>query len=151
MLISTGIGNTSANDFTFLQTVNFTLDDYETFVVNIPTNYLGQDVHIAFRVNGTASDTSVNIRVDNVATVDATLGLNNINVSNTEIYPNPIKNILNIKAEDIIAADIYNVLGQKQDVTFSNNQIDMAALEKGVYLLKVQTLKGSSTTKLIKE
>lgn len=68
------------------------------------------------------------------------------------LFPNPVKNELNINSkEKINSIEIYNVLGKK--VLTSKNvskNIDISSLSKSVYLVKVFTDKGISTKKLVK-
>lgn len=69
------------------------------------------------------------------------------------VYPNPVKDIVTIKSsENITAAEVYALTGQS---VFSakkviDNKLDLSSLNKGIYILKVETAKGSQTIKLIK-
>ena len=67
------------------------------------------------------------------------------------VYPNPTSDILNIQtAESIINVTAYNIAGQK--VMQTNTQtLNVSALKAGVYILKVETLKGSATLKFVKK
>ena len=54
------------------------------------------------------------------------------------MYPNPVIDVLNLKANtNIDAVSIYNMLGQKVIQT-TNTQIDMSALQSGSYIVKVK-------------
>jgi len=69
-----------------------------------------------------------------LATSDVNLKINLI-----EIYPNPTNGILNIKADSSIeSVNIINVVGQKIDVQFSNNQINMQGLPNGMYIVELK-------------
>lgn len=81
------------------------------------------------------------------------LGLNDTagSASALTIYPNPVKDILNIKTSDkILAAQIYNLNGQLV-TTFNSDTSNVSGLAKGVYLVKVTTDKGIVSKKIIKE
>lgn len=70
----------------------------------------------------------------------------------TNIYPNPVKDILNIQSdEEVKTVDVYNSLGQKV-MNVNKNQVDVSSLSKGVYVLRVESKYGKITTqKFIKE
>lgn len=69
-----------------------------------------------------------------------------------EIYPNPVKNYLNINVKNINFKnlDVYTLLGKK--VLKSNQtQVDLSSLSKGIYLLKINTEKGILSKKIVKK
>lgn len=56
------------------------------------------------------------------------------------IYPNPVDDLLSIAGVSATAElAIYAIDGRKMAVRQNNNQLDVSALEKGVYLLQIQT------------
>lgn len=71
------------------------------------------------------------------------------------LYPNPAKDVLNIQSKnslEIQSIEIYNLLGQVVlAVPNSSNAIDVSNLKTGTYFVKVNTEKGSSNTKFVKE
>jgi len=63
-----------------------------------------------------------------------------------QVYPNPTSGILNIKSDSSVeAVSITNVVGQKMDVRFSESQINMQGLPKGIYIVEIK-LKGRQQT-----
>ena len=59
---------------------------------------------------------------------------------NVEVYPNPIKDMLTIKAENISNVVIYNAIGQKVfSQTFDGNEasIDMNSFDSGIYMVRI--------------
>ncbi|MCA6068192.1 T9SS type A sorting domain-containing protein [Chryseobacterium sp. RG1] len=69
---------------------------------------------------------------------------------NVGIYPNPTKGILYIKADTLIdSVNVYNVAGQKLNVKFSSNQIDLESAPKGVYIVEIKLKGGNTLTKKI--
>ena len=91
-----------------------------------------------------------------IATYDTTL-LNNDSFDAMEFsfYPNPAKNILNLKYSETIASiEIFNILGQQ--VLFKNNdtnnaQVDISNLSSGQYVVRLTSGSLVKTIKIIKE
>jgi hypothetical protein len=80
---------------------------------------------------------------------------NNIETFELEIYPNPTTNLLTIKTNAVGKAEyfIYDINGRKlSQSSILNNQsvIDVSNFAEGLYLLQVQTDKGSINHKFIK-
>lgn len=70
------------------------------------------------------------------------------------LYPNPVKNILNIDFKEIklTKIEIYSVIGKKMKQFTSNlHKVNVDDLSSGLYLIQVTSDKGSYTTKFIKE
>ncbi len=87
---------------------------------------------------------------------DLLVSTNNISESqSTEIYPNPASHTIFIKSnslEKIKTISIFNTLGQRVIKNNSNeNQIDISALENGIYILKVELNGETVIRKIIKE
>jgi len=72
------------------------------------------------------------------------------NKINVGIYPNPTKGVLYIKADTLIeSVNVYNVTGQKLNVKFSSNQVDLESAPKGVYIVEIKLKGGNTLTKKI--
>ncbi|WP_130736956.1 T9SS type A sorting domain-containing protein, partial [Flavobacterium sp. J27] len=71
------------------------------------------------------------------------------------LYPNPVKETLYFKAKEatrISSVEIYNLLGQiVLTVPNTTTSVDVSELTKGNYFVKLNTEKGSTVTKFIKE
>jgi len=70
------------------------------------------------------------------------------------IYPNPVRDILNIKTDNPVSSyRIYSLDGRKliEENKLNNSKIDVSNLTKGNYLIKFQTKGKEQTTKFIKE
>lgn len=69
-----------------------------------------------------------------------------------KIYPNPVKDILNIQSdEEVKIVEVYNSLGQKV-IIGNKKQVDVSSLSKGVYVLRLENKYSKITTqKFIKE
>lgn len=78
-----------------------------------------------------------------------------LDLANLRIYPNPVKEILNIDyKEDISKLTVYDLSGRlikTYNKNQSNNSIDVSELKSGTYLLNIETQsKNVSTVKFIK-
>ena len=69
------------------------------------------------------------------------------NNSSYEIYPNPTNGNITVSGANINMVEVYNLCGQKVvSVNGSQNvNVDMSALESGVYMVKVIEVNGNST------
>jgi len=89
---------------------------------------------------------------DSITVVNAT-GVRESSI-NLEVYPNPVKHVLNIEATEIRSLRISDMLGQVlyTKETFDDNiQIDMSPYAQGTYLLHVTTSQGTATRKIFKQ
>ena len=83
----------------------------------------------------------------------ATLGTSEFNAVEFNMYPNPVKNTLNIKSQDAISnVAVYDLLG-KEVISSNNvsNTLDVSALSNGVYLIRLTSNKGVATKRFVKE
>ena len=83
------------------------------------------------------------------------LGIDDNFISDIKVFPNPAERVWNIQSESQIIKSIvlFNVLGRQILVLNPNSnttEIDATNLSKGLYFIKVNTDKGSSVLKLIK-
>lgn len=78
------------------------------------------------------------------------LGTSDIKKITLGIYPNPTNGILNIKTDsEVEKINVTNMVGQRMDVQFNNNQINMQSLQKGIYILELQLKGGQKVSKKI--
>ena len=69
----------------------------------------------------------------------------------TAIYPNPTYGKVRIEAESIQSISIFNLLGEKVFESSANGDVfeyDFGHQKAGVYLIKVETTKGSETMRV---
>ncbi len=101
--------------------------------------------------------------------VSKTAGFDNIlvefsnaaNLSTTEfptknaelsLYPNPVADILNIKTkEKVQSASVFDMSGRKIEARVMDNAVDVTNLEKGTYIINIQTANGTTSEKFIKK
>jgi len=85
---------------------------------------------------------------------DPSLGVNDLNAVGFAAYPNPVKNVLNLKAnEEITSAVVYNVLGQEvynANINALTATIDMASFASGAYFVKVNVGGTEGVVKVLK-
>ncbi|RZJ99785.1 MAG: T9SS type A sorting domain-containing protein, partial [Flavobacterium sp.] len=88
-------------------------------------------------------------------TVHLQLGINDLNKRAFQYYPNPVKNVLNFKAESFInTIELYNMFGQvvlHKSIHNQSGVLNMEALPHGQYILKISTMEAEENFKIIKE
>ncbi|WP_158635190.1 T9SS type A sorting domain-containing protein [Formosa maritima] len=81
------------------------------------------------------------------------LGIEEFSLDKVSVYPNPVLNDLHIDIHDsiqMISAKVYSITGQVVLQVNNKKDLDTSSLNSGVYLLKIETSKGSITRKIIK-
>jgi hypothetical protein len=94
------------------------------------------------------------ISIDNVV-VDGLLGLEDVNTSsNFTYFPNPVNNVLSIKAQaSIDSITVYNMLGQtvvRSTPNTTTTAVDMSGLQTGAYFVQVAINNSIETVRVIK-
>ena len=84
-----------------------------------------------------------------------TLGISNHQTNSITIYPNPVKDILTIDNKsnnEITSFKLYDILGRHLITQKGNiEQIDVSHLNSGVLFIEIETEKGKTTKKIIKQ
>jgi hypothetical protein len=92
--------------------------------------------------------------VDNILLQSTTtLSTNDKNAFEFSMYPNPVKDVLNINTkEPLEKVEVFNLLG-KSVLSVSNvtKSIDVSALSKSLYIVKLTSQNGVSTKKFVKQ
>lgn len=86
-------------------------------------------------------------------TVYLFLGVDDVNVNLFSVYPNPVKDILNISGKSRIdSVEIFDLAGRKLShiSQLQDNQIDFRLFEKGTYLVRIVSGKNVRVVKIIK-
>ncbi|WP_034059475.1 endonuclease [Lacinutrix jangbogonensis] len=90
----------------------------------------------------------------NLGSHSQTLNVTSFDANTFKIYPNPINgNLLNIEVKQNTRFEIYDILGKKileGNVTPTHKEVAVSRLNKGVYILKLETPNGTISKKLIK-
>ncbi|MBO5848088.1 MAG: agmatine deiminase family protein [Bacteroidales bacterium] len=80
---------------------------------------------------------------------NCTIGLEENNALNVELYPNPMNDLLNIKGDNIVKVAIFSALGQEIISVENRNEIDVTSLNNGLYFVRLVDNKGNTLTKKI--
>jgi hypothetical protein len=95
------------------------------------------------------------IETNNATTAFVALGIGNNEIGAVEVYPNPVREILNIKmATNIKSVEIFDIQGRLLQTKIFDKQtavIDMADKDTGVYFLRITSENGVHTEKIIKK
>ena len=88
--------------------------------------------------------------------VDGTAGLEDNNIINVSVYPNPSNSIWNFRTGNtvITSVEVFNLLGKRvvlQNNNSTNVAISTQGLTSGIYIARITTEQGIKTVKLIKE
>ncbi|MET0758978.1 MAG: T9SS type A sorting domain-containing protein, partial [Flavobacterium sp.] len=140
--------------------------------INLPFGNANNDGYVAFKIKTKATlvvgDTFTNnasiyfdynfpIVTNTATTTIAVLAIQDFVFSNYfTLYPNPAKDILNIAAKETIevaSINIYNTIGQLVLVipnAQNTSSVDVSGLTSGNYFIKINSDKGTSNTKFIK-
>ncbi|KJD36466.1 hypothetical protein PW52_04745 [Tamlana sedimentorum] len=132
---------------------NFVNPSESTQMLSINTNNLEEGEHMFYiRVQDSNGDWSIYDSA--LFTIDASLSTKNSILSSVSLYPNPVKNELNIKIPNHInikETKIYNNVGQKVYQSLNNNsKLNLKHLESGMYILILHTDAGDAAFKILK-
>ena len=88
--------------------------------------------------------------------VDGTAGLEDNNIINVSVYPNPSNSIWNFRTGNtvITSVEVFNLLGKRvvlQNNNSTNVAISTQGLTSGIYIARITTEQGIKSVKLIKE
>lgn len=67
-------------------------------------------------------------------------GVEEIETQNVEVYPNPVKDVLTVKAENLSSVTVYNSIGQKvfeQKLDTNELTINTNDFESGIYMIRI--------------
>lgn len=88
-------------------------------------------------------------------TVNLFLGLNDLDMAELKLYPNPTSDVVTISYKDIIdVIEVYSMIGQKvKETKVSSDEItiDLTDLASGTYIIKVIVGQNSQLIKVIKK
>ena len=79
---------------------------------------------------------------------------NNVEIieNSISVFPNPTRNTITIKSDELIEKVVLYTTGGKAVITkVKKNTLDLSALNKGIYLLNINTKTKTINKKIIKE
>ena len=88
------------------------------------------------------------------ATGDSVLSVGDNIADVVNVFPNPATDVLNVRVPSnvtIQSASLFDILGKNTGAVLSNGTIDMSNLARGVYILNVETDRGTLTDKIVKQ
>jgi len=143
--------------FTYLWSTNSEKYIIEDSTIKNPTfSFLGE-VTVYLKVTDNCLGACGSIPVYDTLTFKMLpLGENEISNYGISVFPNPAKDIINIKVPEITeikSINIYSMDGKlvrKSKYFFFTEQIDISKLEIGTYIIKIETDKGSFNKIIIK-
>ena len=71
-------------------------------------------------------------------------------VDEVSVYPNPVKDQLFVKADDLQLVEVYNIVGQ-QVMTTKNAVVDMRVLTEGIYFIRIHCDGKMMTKRVVKQ
>jgi hypothetical protein len=95
------------------------------------------------------------VRIDEVSITAKPLSVQDLSQFGFTVYPNPVKDFVNLNAQaPIEKVEIFNLLGQQvltSDINKTSSQINVSNLTDGVYLMKTYIDGVTGTYKFVKE
>ena len=113
---------------------------------NIQILYTLGEVHVQEASVNTIvlSEGFINPETSNTLSIDKEVGVD------IKIYPNPVSKILYISVNQTLeSVELYNVLGKEVYAAKHRHQIDVSRFQHGMYVLKIKTIRGILTKKII--
>jgi len=143
VLVSTT--GTAVGDFTEIYNETIASEVWDEKNLSLAA-YNGQNIYIAWRHHNCTD--MYYMKLDDVEVAEA-VNVNEINVSNILLYPNPTTGIVNISNAANANVSVYNMLGEVVvNVANFDNALDLSSLSKGTYVVKVQTENNVVTEKV---
>jgi len=140
----------SGNSGDLIPIVLPTSSNYDTVMASNTQNAISKNWRVQYRYDySTFPPTNGTFDCSNI-------GIEDIELSKIEakIYPNPaIDNLIVETKENILTLEVFDALGRKAISTNPKQKsitLDVSNLEKGIYILKLQTEKGIGSYKVIK-
>jgi len=145
------IGNsTSYNEFTVISEGTYleAPTDWTLYEFDL-SSYIGQNIRIGINY---VSDDKFVLQMDEFV-VEGTLGVNNDNLLEMILYPNPTdKNFVTIQTNslDTKEIEVFDIIGKKViDISLNSNSLDISKLNSGIYLVKITVDNQTNTHKLV--
>ncbi|MBO4307742.1 MAG: choice-of-anchor J domain-containing protein [Bacteroidales bacterium] len=111
--------------------------------------YKGQTVYIAFRHCDVTDMFYLDLDDMGIST-EAFVGIENPNTVAMNLYPNPTNGIVNIETEGLQKVEVLDMTGRVV-MTTSENNVNMSNLSNGIYMVRVTTMNGITTQKVVKK
>ena len=111
--------------------------------------YAGKTIYVAFRHYNCTDNFMLNI--DDIV-VGNIVGIQNAeNAANVTIFPNPVCNVLNVEGENVKSVEVIDINGRVVLTNDRAGKLDMSEVAEGVYMVRVMSLSGVTTQKIVKK
>jgi len=153
--VNSSTNNNTCNDLSYSNVFNTDVLDMDENFMAYSTNswmFTTDQVNV---MNATLNGYRLSLKNSTVSmncTGSIGTGINNYQLENLHIYPNPTLGKLNITSADKInSLSITNIIGKQILFTenFTANTIDISSFENGVYFININTDKGTHIEKII--
>lgn len=118
-------------------------------VATIPSSVTG-NFKVAFRHYDTEGGYVVILDDIKIVASGTVTGIDNPELANIAIYPNPVSNMLNVTGKDVTKVEIMDMTGRTV-MTSTANHINISGIASGMYLVRVTTAAGSRVEKIVKK
>lgn len=109
------------------------------------------NIYVGFGNLTPAVEVSSLLRLDNISFTLKNLSVNDATKNLVKVYPNPVKDVLNIQSDGkVIKTELYSVDGKLLQTSENTKSINFSSYEKGIYLLRIHTENGVKTEKIVK-
>lgn len=122
-----------------------------TFTASVAGTY-----YVIFNNNTPIVATATSLRLDTVS-MTSVLGTNDFLSSNFNIFPNPVKNVINFSNDSnavvslVEMTDLNGRVIKSQKVNATEGQISVSDLATGMYMMKITTDQGVAVKKIVKQ
>ena len=146
----TGAENNLVGNFSLSEGQGTLIIDKSTLLINGATALNNSGAWIGG--NGTCRDL---LQMTQTATVNVGgVGINELSNENLSVYPNPVKNKLFVELanERVTEINVIDYAGRVVKTINGNvNTVNVSDLTRGIYILKIATENGVSTTRFVKQ
>ncbi len=126
-----------------------------SFAATASTQYWVNIGYYSSSSDGSEGPLTINISTTDTATLDTSLGVNDVNFGSFNYFPNPVEGTLSLRAQNNMQnVAVYNMLGQEVINISPNtmsNDLDMSALSRGTYFVRISINGAVENFKVIKE
>ena len=143
-------------------TVKDLLNDYTYDVSGVAeTAYeyelpFGMAVNLSFKVKAVYPECESDYAMTNEGTDYVTFvkaSVDEQSLVDAKLYPNPTTGQLSIEAEGMTEVGVYDLLGQclmQMSTNEGKATVDMSQLQNGIYIVKMNTVKGTAVRRVVK-
>ena len=130
--------------------VNYYQNDELIGTAELLNSVAVEDIRFAHTNNPGSNAYVDNFRVNN----EPTASVNDISTAKSYIYPNPVKDELNVRlygGNRLESVQVFNVVGKQVNAQLINGKVSFSGLPQGVYMLQLKTTEGVINKKVIKK